>query len=396
MDNNDRRQRQQNPPGYAPQQGLIQTPQQYPAVSGTDRFRQNPLTAQQSPSSAPSSGRAGTGQGYGYGSYGEGAQFVGSSIQAGALQYPPEYGQDQQRTPQQYSQYASNMMYNVPAQQQAAPQSPYESVQQYQPRQSAAIEVLSTQFGVPQQYYGVPGESGPTSAPAAGMAAQNVPSQYSNLSYTTQSPVGRDPLAPAYATGMSDPTQGGSHGAYAQPNYPASGASSDWDNAYAEYQTQVKRTFEYIRDGRLSEGGSCLLRITKWLLGNAEALAELTIGLVRDDESMQQDRLKLWEEFNTAWLSILQTQKDMSLEMAESGQPPRPPRSMMDYEFMESMGKELVSLCDNMEKHGLVDYQMGVWEEEIIAILTRCLDLLEEHTGAGSAGAQTTSTARRR
>lgn len=86
---------------------------------------------------------------------------------------------------------------------------------------------------------------------------------------------------------------------------------------------------------------------------------------------MHQDRLKLWEEFNTAWLSILQSQKDMTLEIAETGQPPRPPRTMMDYEFIESMGKELVSLCDNMEKHGLVDYQMGVWEEEIIASASR-------------------------
>lgn len=280
MDNNDRRQRQANPTGYAGQQPLIQgTPQQYPpvSVSGPDRFRQAPLTAQ-TPTSAPSTGRAGAGPGYGY-AYGEGGPFVGSSIQAGALQYQPEYAQaqeqQQQRTPQQYSQYAPNMMYNVPAPQQAAPQSPYESVQQYQPRQSAAIEVLSTQFGVPQQYYGVPGESGPASAPAAGMAAQNVPSQYSSLSYTTQSPVGRDPLAPAYAAGMSDPTQGGSHGAYPQQgNYNQTQGASDWDNTYAEYQTQVKRTFECIRDGRLGEGSSCLLRITKWLLGNAEALGK--------------------------------------------------------------------------------------------------------------------------
>ncbi|KAL1641835.1 hypothetical protein SLS58_005877 [Diplodia intermedia] len=270
------------------------------------------------------------------------------------------------------------MMYNVPAQQQAAPQSPYDPVQQYQPRQSAAIEVLSTQFGVPQQYYGVPGESGPTSAPAAGMAAQNVPAQYP-LSYTTQSPVARDPLAPAYAAGMSDPTQSGSHGAYPQGNYTQTQGASDWDNTYAEYQTQVKRTFECIRDGRLGEGGGCLLRITKWLLGNAEAL-------VRDDEPMHGERLKLWEEFNTAWLSILQKQKEMVHEIAEAGQAPRPPASLMEYEFMENMGKELVGLCDSMEKHGLVDYQMGVWEEEIVAILTKTLDTMEEHTGAGGQG----------
>ncbi|KAF2143470.1 uncharacterized protein K452DRAFT_171627 [Aplosporella prunicola CBS 121167] len=360
MDNNDRRQRQANPTAYPGQQGLLQTPTQYPAVSGADRFRA-PLTAQ-SPASAPSTGRPGTGQGYGYG-YGEGAQFVGSSIQAGALQYPAEYGQqEQQRAPQQYSQYPPTMMYNVPAQQQAAPQSPYESVQPYQQRQSAAIEVLSNQFGVPQSYY-VPGESGPTSAPPAGMAAsQSVPSQYPSLSYTTQSPVGRDVLAPAYAAGMSDPTQGGSHGAYPQANYAAQQGAADYDSAYAEYQTQLKRTFGYIHDGRLAEGGTSLMRITEWLLGNAEAL-----GLVRDDAAMHSERLKLWEEFNTCWLSILQKQKDMLQETAESGQPPPSPCSLMEYDFMESMGKDLVHLCDNMEKHGLVDYQMGVWEEEIVS-----------------------------
>lgn len=64
---------------------------------------------------------------------------------------------------------------------------------------------------------------------------------------------------------------------------------------------------------------------------------------------------------------------------------------------MERMGRELVRLCDSMERHGLVDYQMGVWEEEIIngtrpyshenytfdfgadqyAVLMECLDLLD-------------------
>lgn len=33
---------------------------------------------------------------------------------------------------------------------------------------------------------------------------------------------------------------------------------------------------------------------------------------------------------------------------------------------MESMGKELIQLCDQLEQYGLVDYQMGVWEEEIL------------------------------
>jgi hypothetical protein len=34
---------------------------------------------------------------------------------------------------------------------------------------------------------------------------------------------------------------------------------------------------------------------------------------------------------------------------------------------MEAMGKDLIQLCDQLEQHGLVDYQMGIWEEEILS-----------------------------
>ena len=33
---------------------------------------------------------------------------------------------------------------------------------------------------------------------------------------------------------------------------------------------------------------------------------------------------------------------------------------------LESLGNEITSHCDEMEKLGLVDYEMGVWEEEIV------------------------------
>ena len=40
--------------------------------------------------------------------------------------------------------------------------------------------------------------------------------------------------------------------------------------------------------------------------------------------------------------------------------------NLLPRESLETMGNELVSLCDGLEKHGLVDYQMGVSEQEII------------------------------
>jgi hypothetical protein len=122
-------------------------------------------------------------------------------------------------------------------------------------------------------------------------------------------------------------------------------------------------------------------------------------GLVRDDETMHPERLKLWNEFNNCWLVALQRQKEMTLDARAKGLPggrPAPPLTLMEPDLMESMGKEIVRLCDIMEKFGLVDYEMGVWEEDIIsrtsflgrgdltaAVLTECLDLLEEAQPAG-------------
>ena len=53
-------------------------------------------------------------------------------------------------------------------------------------------------------------------------------------------------------------------------------------------------------------------------------------------------------------------------ETKETGQSPQLPQGIIPEESLERMGKELIRLCDSMERHGLVDYQMGVWEEEII------------------------------
>jgi hypothetical protein len=352
-------------------------------VSASDRYRQAPLTAPAPPTSASSAGTRASPSGYGY-AYGEGQQF-GSSIQPTSVPYgAQDYGTGQQQSPQraaqQYSPYGQNVMYGVGgAQGSASASSQYEPVEQYQQNRDSAIQVLSTGFGVAQApYY----ESGPTSAPASALASQNVPSQYPSLGYTApQASVGRETLAPAYTTaGMTDPNQATSQVGYAQGQYgEQQNAGNEFDVFYNRYQTELKRTFEHVRDGRLGEAAQQLFMLSDWVLHYAETLgesaqapiveraAELTLGLVRDDENHYAQRLVLWEEFNTCWLATLQKQKAFLQEMISTGQRPQPPKTLIDYDFIEKMGTQLVKHCDNMEKHGLVDYQMGVWEEEIVA-----------------------------
>lgn len=56
----------------------------------------------------------------------------------------------------------------------------------------------------------------------------------------------------------------------------------------------------------------------------------------------------------------------MTQEWIRDNQAPREPRSTMNQQTLETLSRELVRLCDSVEKHGLVDYQMGVAEEEIM------------------------------
>lgn len=49
-----------------------------------------------------------------------------------------------------------------------------------------------------------------------------------------------------------------------------------------------------------------------------------------------------------------------------TGHPPAQ-ASLLTKDRMEGIGRDLIQLCDQLEQHGLVDYQMGIWEEEILS-----------------------------
>ncbi|RJE22258.1 hypothetical protein PHISCL_05396 [Aspergillus sclerotialis] len=87
----------------------------------------------------------------------------------------------------------------------------------------------------------------------------------------------------------------------------------------------------------------------------------------------------------------------MTTDLLQIGHQP-PNTSLLSTDVMENMAKSLIQLCDKMEQHGLVDYQMGIWEEEILSVLTQCLDLMETrgeilhgHTVAAPAAATSRS-----
>ncbi|KLJ11908.1 hypothetical protein EMPG_12937 [Blastomyces silverae] len=397
MDGDSHQRKKYDPSGYRTGSGIGQHPIRHLSVSSSDRFRE-----QQQPESARGPGthevipqdRTSSLSAYGGYGYTEPPSYntpslQGGTLQSGGLQYQSNFSStsprnqqpDQQQ--QRLSQYDGDMVYGITPQ--AQPQPPYEGVSQYQPRHSAAIEVLATQFDVPQYFQ----PEGPT---VAGASDQYLTaSQVQSTQYSQPASLTRASTASALPEIMADlhastTTEGLEHADFPRES------PSGFDDAYNQYQRALRQTFENTRSGRLLDASQSLLEISEWLLGNATEL-----GLARDEEELRPDRIKLWNEFNTCWLAVCQKQKDMTQEVLEcrSG---ATPQNLLTEDILNKMGRELVRLCDRMEEHGLVDYQMGVWEEEILSVLGQCLDLLEGNGNnpmIGSSTKTSTSTAPR-
>jgi hypothetical protein len=187
-------------------------------------------------------------------------------LSASSLQYQSDYSQDQQRQQQQQSfpQYGSGMMYNV-AEQSSQGAAVYDPTQQFQSRQPAAMEVLSN-MAVPQYY--VSGE--PTSTSISAVHSQQAP-QYPSLPYQQHGSLTRTGLSQSYgqiADLPSAPQEQMDEQEYDQA------AASSFDDAYNQYQTALRRTFENTRNGILAEAGQSLMEITEWLLSHAVDLGE--------------------------------------------------------------------------------------------------------------------------
>ncbi|ENH75625.1 hypothetical protein FOC1_g10001819, partial [Fusarium oxysporum f. sp. cubense race 1] len=101
-----------------------------------------------------------------------------------------------------------------------------------------------------------------------------------------------------------------------------------------------------------------------------------------DDTNLHADRIQLWNDFNHAWLGLGQRQIDV---MTSSQQLWRT-QNLVSEAMIKKMGNELIRLCDGIERHGLVDYQYGVWEDQITAVLGDCLDLYDASEEGSDSG----------
>ncbi|KAI1355017.1 hypothetical protein F5Y01DRAFT_222631 [Xylaria sp. FL0043] len=378
MDEHARRRRQEQPGSSSNPRHSAHDPnasRRSYGAGGLDRYRPAPLHTD--PPGPRSMAATTSYSGY----YQEPAAAFSHAMPQSTIAYPTDYAQDSRQT-QGYNAYNTSMLYNVP---QAGTQGTvYDTSQQFPSRQAAGLQMMPPDVAAP--YF----PSEPTNAAAtAGLQPQTASSSTSTV--YQQSPVDQRILQQTYPgniASMSGMAQAGTSeqvveeqeyattaSAPASTAAAAAASTAAMGEAYDQYQNALGDVFTNIQNGVLQTASESLLGVSEWLLSKV-----VELGLTGDDEALHQDRVKLWRDFNHAWLSLFQKQRDM----LDSGVPPQRGQSLVSEEYLRKMGNDIVRLCNNIERHGLVDYECGVWEELIIDILEQCLDAYDNGRNEGS------------
>ena len=299
--------------------------------------------------------------------------FMSEASRQQQLQVSPSQQQQQQQAQQQqpFGQYAPSSM--LPP---VGPQSLYENIP-YQQGQTA-IEAMSSRFPVPQ-YMPEAEHAGATLASAGTqyMTSQAEQSGYGHVA------VSRASLPQSYAPGAVDFPMAEQQ--EAEDSAAASGVQEALDEGLRDYRRQIRTIFSAIVAGRVTAASEKLLAVSRWLVNSVTALGKFdsrfrletstkgSVGLHHDDEAKHAERIELWQEFNVAWEALGQKQREITEEALRTR---RQPADILSSETINSLMDDLVGMCDQLEAYGLVDFEMGIWEEQITHIFIICLDLL--------------------
>ncbi|KAG4264207.1 hypothetical protein BFJ72_g15304 [Fusarium proliferatum] len=345
-DSNRMRSRNESPAHSNPNQrySLNDPSQQRRSLAGISNDRYSPASLAGPSSSGRGMGAPGNHSNY----YPEpSASFSTANMPGKAIAYSPEYGHDSRQT-QGFGGYstATTMMYNVG---QTIAQITVYDAQQSSSRQPAAMQMMPPD--VASSYF--ESETGASAGPSLQQPAQgssgsaNSYQQSNAMNYASNSM--SSVSAMPQATNTADVSMTDDH------DYAEGALEEKW----ISYQRQLGSIFQGIVNGSLESASETLLSVTSWLLSQVADL-----GLNIDDTNLHADRIQLWNDFNHAWLGLGQRQ----IDLMTSSQRLSRTQSLVSKAMIKKMGNELIRLCDGIERHGLVDYQYGVWEDQITAV----------------------------
>ncbi|PQK11682.1 hypothetical protein BB8028_0003g03060 [Beauveria bassiana] len=317
--------------------------------------------------------------------------FSGSTnLTATQMPYGPGYtpggteaaARQQQQTAGFGSYNASMMMYSVP---QTNAQTPIYTTPQYPPSLSSRNHPMSSTPLLPDQSDVNPSFFGEAGVSPGTASLEHRANSASTTAYYQDVPAPFHYAGVAAAESSSGSVSGtsaltrvesiyhladlGTSSSAAMAETSGPDRTAEFVEKWQEYQRRLANLFLDIKNGNLERAAEGLLSVSFWLLSRVEEL-----GLTEDDEDLHKDRLKLWQDFNHAWLALVFKQKQYMTRADPSMIVLQP----LSIRTIKRMGDELIRLCDGIERHGLVDYQFGVWEDEIETLLEDCLTLFEE------------------
>ncbi|KAG2175762.1 hypothetical protein INT44_000240 [Umbelopsis vinacea] len=120
---------------------------------------------------------------------------------------------------------------------------------------------------------------------------------------------------------------------------------------FEEIQKQLKKTLDHVEQKNLRSSFETLSLATSGVVDNCEQL-----GLTSDDHPYNAiDREQFWTGLNNCWLYALAQRNDAGSELER-----------LSNEYLFELRDKLVTWADKLEPFGLVDYEMGLWEAEIL------------------------------
>ena len=212
--------------------------------------------------------------GYGYQDpqYGSSAAVHSSSPMQGVeLQYPQSYVQDVPRQSTagqghphpQYAQYAQSSI--LPSTHQSGMYSQMPAYQQQ--RQSAAIEVMTTQLGAIPQYIPQQDHRNLQLQPPS----THYPTSRAEQAQYTASGIPTGSLQSQYSASVSEY---GASEQQAPAQHPQQSAAEQeaLQEGVREYQQQLRETFDLILVGRVNDAAEKIISLSRWLVGSVQAL----------------------------------------------------------------------------------------------------------------------------
>ncbi|KAI8079962.1 uncharacterized protein BX664DRAFT_388910 [Halteromyces radiatus] len=156
-------------------------------------------------------------------------------------------------------------------------------------------------------------------------------------------------------------TQGSTTNIKTQENVPVTSTSPTTAKSttnFEEIQNQLKKTLDHIEQRNMVSGFRTLSKATGAVVDHCEQL-----GLTSDDHPYNAiDREQFWAGLNNCWLYAL----------AQRHEPSQPEEKMTDQQ-LRRLREHVVTWADKLERYGLVDYEMGWWEADILAAIDAIL-----------------------